>query len=74
MMDDTKKHHLEPQGVEIGSYGTFHEILIDHAAEQKLVRKLDMWLSPMMVLVFLVAYLDRSNVGTFVESVTQVND
>ncbi|KAF7195009.1 putative transporter C11D3.18C [Pseudocercospora fuligena] len=39
------------------------ELTIDPAAEKKLVRKLDLWLSPMMVLVFLVSYLDRSNIG-----------
>ncbi|EUC42069.1 hypothetical protein COCMIDRAFT_104518 [Bipolaris oryzae ATCC 44560] len=39
------------------------EIQIDPIAEKKLIRKLDLILSPMMVIVFLVAYLDRSNVG-----------
>lgn len=42
-----------------------HEDALDPAAEKRLVRKLDMWLSPMMVLVFLVSYLDRSNIGIF---------
>ncbi|CZT25765.1 related to permease of the major facilitator superfamily [Ramularia collo-cygni] len=40
-----------------------HGDVIDPAEERRLVRKLDMWLSPMMVLVFLVSYLDRSNIG-----------
>lgn len=44
--------------------GTSEEIYIDPAAEKRLVRKLDLMLSPMMVLIFLVAYLDRSNIGT----------
>lgn len=39
------------------------EIYIDPAAEKRLIRKLDWMLSPMMVLMFLVAYLDRSNIG-----------
>lgn len=39
------------------------ELFIDPAAEKRLVRKLDMWLAPMMVLFFLVSYLDRSNIG-----------
>ncbi|KAF1354183.1 major facilitator superfamily transporter [Lizonia empirigonia] len=30
---------------------------------RKLIRKLDLMLSPMMVIIFLVAYLDRSNIG-----------
>jgi hypothetical protein len=38
-------------------------IYIDPAAEKRLIRKLDWMLSPMMVLTFLVAYLDRSNIG-----------
>lgn len=64
-MDDTKQQHLEPQDDEIGS----HEAVLDPAAEKKLVRKIDMWLSPMMVLVFLVAYLDRSNIGLWAKCV-----
>jgi hypothetical protein len=43
--------------------GTSEEIHIDPAAEKRLIRKLDLMLSPMMVLIFLVAYLDRSNIG-----------
>jgi hypothetical protein len=43
--------------------GTSEEIHIDPAAERRLIRKLDLMLSPMMVLIFLVAYLDRSNIG-----------
>ncbi|KAF2792120.1 major facilitator superfamily transporter [Melanomma pulvis-pyrius CBS 109.77] len=39
------------------------EIYIDPAAEKRLIRKLDWMLSPLMVLMFLVAYLDRSNIG-----------
>ncbi|TPX12396.1 uncharacterized protein E0L32_006808 [Thyridium curvatum] len=39
------------------------DLEIDHQAEKKLVRKLDTWLAPLMVLFFLVAYLDRSNIG-----------
>ncbi|EUC38401.1 hypothetical protein COCVIDRAFT_33723 [Bipolaris victoriae FI3] len=43
--------------------GSSEEIQIDPIAEKKLIRKLDLILSPMMVIVFLVAYLDRSNIG-----------
>lgn len=39
------------------------DLTVDPVAEKKLLRKLDMFLSPMMVLFFLVAYLDRSNIG-----------
>ena len=44
-------------------FGSTEEIPIDPAAEKRLLRKLDLMLSPMMVLIFLVAYLDRSNIG-----------
>lgn len=46
-------------------FGTSDEIFIDPVAEKKLIRKLDLMLSPMMVLIFLVAYLDRSNIGEY---------
>ncbi|KAM0815398.1 putative Major facilitator superfamily domain, general substrate transporter [Seiridium cardinale] len=36
---------------------------IDPIAEKKLLRKLDLWLSPVMTIIFLAAYLDRSNIG-----------
>ncbi|CCF39072.1 major facilitator superfamily transporter [Colletotrichum higginsianum] len=39
------------------------DLTIDPAAEKRLLRKLDAWLSPMMIIAFLVAYLDRSNIG-----------
>ena len=39
------------------------DLTIDRHAEARLIRKLDMWLAPMMILFFLVAYLDRSNIG-----------
>lgn len=40
-------------------------LVVDPAAEAKLLRKLDCWLAPMMIIAFLVAYLDRSNIGKF---------
>lgn len=39
------------------------ELAIDPVAEKKLLRKLDLFLAPMMILFFLVSYLDRSNIG-----------
>lgn len=39
--------------------------MVDPAAEAKLLRKLDRWLAPMMIVAFLVAYLDRSNIGRY---------
>ncbi|KAI8231095.1 putative transporter [Colletotrichum sp. SAR 10_96] len=42
---------------------TSSHLTIDPVAEKKLLRKLDFWLAPMMIICFLVAYLDRSNIG-----------
>lgn len=60
-----------PAGVKDGdldspssAYSSSH-LTVDPAAEAKLLRKLDCWLAPMMIIAFLVAYLDRSNIGGF---------
>ena len=39
------------------------ESYIDPVAEKKLLVKLDLYLAPVMTLIFLAAYLDRSNIG-----------
>lgn len=39
------------------------DLIIDPKREAKLVRKLDLWIAPVMTIVFLTAYLDRSNIG-----------
>lgn len=39
------------------------ELHIDPVAQKKLLRKLDLWIAPVMTIVFLSAYLDRSNIG-----------
>ncbi|POS79205.1 major facilitator superfamily transporter [Diaporthe helianthi] len=44
------------------AYASSHTT-VDPVAEAKLLRKLDRWLAPMMVVAFLVAYLDRSNIA-----------
>lgn len=36
---------------------------IDHAAERKLVRKLDRWIIPPVMLLYLLSFLDRVNIG-----------
>lgn len=36
---------------------------IDHERERKLLRKLDLYLAPLFTIIFLAAYLDRSNIG-----------
>lgn len=39
------------------------ELYIDPVRQKKLLRKLDIWIAPVMTLIFLCAYLDRSNIG-----------
>jgi hypothetical protein len=70
--DDTEKgHELEPKIAnsfiatdddEVLS-DTTADLYIDPVAERKLVLKLDLYLSPVMTMIFLAAYLDRSNIG-----------
>lgn len=36
---------------------------IDHVAERKLVRKLDLWIVPPVMLLYLFSFLDRVNIG-----------
>ncbi|GJN82022.1 hypothetical protein PLIIFM63780_005559 [Purpureocillium lilacinum] len=61
-MDIDVKHmdaiHLETSHVDSLSHG-----FIDANKEKKLIRKLDLWISPIMTIIFLTAYLDRSNIG-----------
>ena len=39
------------------------DLYIDLAAKKGLLLKLDLYLAPVMTLIFLAAYLDRANVG-----------
>jgi len=36
---------------------------IDHVAEKKLLRKLDLRLIPWLCLLYLISFLDRTNIG-----------
>lgn len=36
---------------------------VDHHAEQKLIRKLDLWIIPPVMLMYLFSFLDRVNIG-----------
>ena len=38
-------------------------LFLDPQSEKKLVRKLDIWISPIMTIIFLTSYLDRANIG-----------
>ncbi|KAF3406561.1 hypothetical protein DPV78_000539 [Talaromyces pinophilus] len=50
-----------PQDVSDGSIED--HLYVDPVTEKKLLRKLDLWISPVVCVVFLAAYLDRSNIG-----------
>lgn len=39
------------------------DIFIDAAAEKRLIRKLDMWIVPPVMLLYLLSFLDRVNIG-----------
>lgn len=39
------------------------DLVIDPQSEKKLLRKLDIWIAPVMTIIFLTAYLDRANIG-----------
>jgi hypothetical protein len=38
-------------------------IVIDPQAEKKLVRKLDLYIIPVIFITYLLSYLDRTNIG-----------
>ncbi|VUC26109.1 unnamed protein product [Clonostachys rosea] len=40
-----------------------HEMMIDHQAERNLVRKLDKYIVPTVMLAYLLCFLDRTNIG-----------
>lgn len=39
------------------------DLYIDPVAEKKLLRKLDWNIAPVLMILFLISYLDRSNIG-----------
>jgi len=61
-LDATAPRHAEYIDPEIikGSTDVIH---IDHAAEKKLIRKLDGWIIPPVMLLYLFSFLDRTNIG-----------
>ncbi|KAK3179950.1 hypothetical protein K4F52_008693 [Lecanicillium sp. MT-2017a] len=46
-----------------GDVAPLQDLYIDPTKEKKLLRKLDTWIAPIMTIIFLTAYLDRSNIG-----------
>ena len=43
--------------------GTVAAIYIDPAKESKVVRKFDMFFMPQLVIIMILSYLDRTNIG-----------
>lgn len=53
-----------PQNIAIASEKDLENVPeIDHVAETKLVRKLDRYIIPPTMLLYLVSFLDRVNIG-----------
>lgn len=51
------------RGLDKGDESTTQTLVIDPKRESKLVRKLDLYIAPVMTIIFLTAYLDRANIG-----------
>lgn len=63
MSSNGEKLDLHGSDVEAPSPSGDADLYIDPVAEKKLLRKLDSFIAPMCIMFFLVAYLDRSNIG-----------
>lgn len=51
------------RGLDKGDESTTQALVIDPKRESQLVRKLDLYIAPVMTIIFLTAYLDRANIG-----------
>ena len=49
--------------IEFEAQGQAEEIYIDPQAEKRLLRKLDLRLIPWLCLLYLISFLDRTNIG-----------
>lgn len=61
-MDDKPKALQNVSATEDSLDGTL-DVYVDSKAQKKLLLKLDLYLAPIITLIFLCAYLDRSNIG-----------
>lgn len=52
-------HPVAPSPIEVGST---HD-MIDSATEKKLIRKMDMHIVPLIIITYILSYLDRINIG-----------
>ncbi|KAK4142433.1 putative transporter-like protein [Dichotomopilus funicola] len=60
---DTEKQHHDPEKQNDTPGDLRSDIVIDEAAERQLVRKLDRWIIPPVMLMYLLSFLDRVNIG-----------
>lgn len=51
------------RGIMTAAPGLHNGIIIDKVAEKKLLRKLDRWITPPVMLLYLFSFLDRVNIG-----------
>ncbi|CBF81477.1 allantoate permease family MFS transporter [Aspergillus nidulans FGSC A4] len=56
MSDTVPDKEVEQQRID-------HDVYIDPAAEKALLRKLDLWIVPPVMLLYLLSFLDRVNIG-----------
>lgn len=54
--------------------GVLQDVYIDPKEEKKLLGKLDIFLVPIIMLVYLSCFLDRSNIGQFPQPATTSSD
>ena len=59
-----KANALDSSSGEVGIAA--HHVEIDPALERRVVRKFDLLVMPQMVLLIILAYLDRSNIGKYI--------
>lgn len=64
-MDAETKSEMAIDGERVypSDASTNQALIIDPRREKQLVRKLDIWIAPVMTIIFLTAYLDRANIG-----------
>jgi hypothetical protein len=62
-MEDPKSEKIDTPVLDGSSNGAEDEFYIDPAKEVKLLAKLDLAFVPIIMLVYLSCFLDRSNIG-----------
>lgn len=61
----SSKEEERPKDDNASVYGVDSELYIDPVKEARLVAKLDLAFTPIIMLLYLVCFLDRSNIGTY---------